>query len=156
MSAASSRSRTVPRRGAPERPGVPIAGARCWPTGFREAGIRRPLLPARWLCQFGIGQGYRAGPSDLRRWPWVVCRGGPWWPRSPGVAGDRQPAVEIESGADERQMRERLREVAEMLRLKAELLAVEPLMIGVPEHLLEEKACLLQVSHAGEALDVPE
>jgi hypothetical protein len=33
------------------------------------------------------------------------------------VAGGREPAVEIEGGADERQVRERLREVAEVLRL---------------------------------------
>src|SRR5215831_18375100 len=60
--------------------------------------------------------------------------------RLPGVAGDRQPAIEIEGGADERQVRERLRKVAEVLGLKAELLAVQPQVIGVAEHLLEEEA----------------
>src|SRR5215468_1874593 len=76
--------------------------------------------------------------------------------RSAGVAGGRQPPVEIESSADERQVRERLREVAEVLRLKAELLAVQPQVIGEAEHLLEEETRLVQVTHAGEALDVPE
>src|SRR5215469_1869896 len=76
--------------------------------------------------------------------------------RSAGVASGRQPPVEIEGGADERQVRERLREVAEVLRLKAELLAVQPQVIGVAEHLLEEETRLVQVTHAGEALDVPE
>src|SRR5215467_6971827 len=76
--------------------------------------------------------------------------------RSAGVASGRQPPVEIEGGADERQVRERLREVAEVLRLKAELLAVQPQVIGVAEHLIEEETRLVQVTHAGEALDVPE
>ena len=40
-----------------------------------------------------------------------------------GVAGGRQSTVEIEGGADEGQVRERLREVAEVLRLKPQLLA---------------------------------
>src|SRR5881296_3691874 len=53
-------------------------------------------------------------------------------------------------------MGKRLREVAEMLRLGAELLAVQPQVIGVAEHLLEEEPRLLQVAHTGEALDVPE
>src|SRR5437667_6193808 len=43
-----------------------------------------------------------------------------------------------------------------MLRLGAELLAVQPQVIGVAEHLLEEEPRLLQVAHTGEALDVPE
>src|SRR5215831_14672469 len=76
--------------------------------------------------------------------------------RSPGVAGRREPSVEIEGGADERQMSESLRKVAKVLRLGPELLAIQPQMIGVPEHLLEEQPCLLEISHAGEALDVPE
>src|SRR5215831_19888395 len=76
--------------------------------------------------------------------------------RSPGVAGDGEAAVEIEGGADERQVREGLREVAEMLRLKTQLLAVQPEVIGVAEHFLEEEPRLVQVPHAGKALDVPE
>src|SRR5215813_12745691 len=64
--------------------------------------------------------------------------------RSAGVASGRQPPVEIEGGADERQVRERLREVAEVLRLKAELLAVQPQVIGVAEHLLEEETRRVQ------------
>src|SRR6266852_8455486 len=75
---------------------------------------------------------------------------------SPGVAGGRESAVEIEGGADERQMRERLRKVAEVLCLGAQLLAVQPQVIGVAEHFLEEEPRLVQVPHAREALDVPE
>src|SRR5215467_5358354 len=58
---------------------------------------------------------------------------------SPEVAGSGEAAVEIEGGADEGQVREGLREVAEVLRLKPELLAVQPQVIGVAEHLLEEE-----------------
>src|SRR5436309_7079048 len=75
---------------------------------------------------------------------------------SPGMAGGREPAVEIEGGADERQVRERLGEVAEVLCLRTQLLAVQSEVIGVAEHLLEEEPRLLQIPHAGEALDVPE
>src|SRR5262249_52224070 len=63
---------------------------------------------------------------------------------------------EIEGGADQCQVRERLREVAEVLRLRAQLLAIQPEVVGVAEHLLEEEPRLLQVPHPGETLDVPE
>jgi|SRR5262245_45801143 len=75
---------------------------------------------------------------------------------SPGVAGGGEAAVEIEGGADEGQVREGLKEVAEVLRLKPELLAVQPQVISVAEHLLEEEPRLVQVAHAGETLDMPE
>src|SRR5438477_3840404 len=76
--------------------------------------------------------------------------------RSPGVAGGREPPVEIERGADQREVREGLREVAEVLRLRAQLLAVESQVVGVPEHLLEEESRLVQVAHARETLHIPE
>src|SRR5262245_34497713 len=72
------------------------------------------------------------------------------------MAGGGEAAVEIEGGADEGQVREGLGEVAEVLRLKAKLLAVQPQVIGVPEHLLENEPGLVQVAHSGEALDIPE
>src|SRR5437762_6585654 len=72
------------------------------------------------------------------------------------MAGGGEPAVEIEGGADQRQVRERLREVAEVLCLGAELFAVQPEVIGVAEHLLEDEARLVQVAHARQALDIPE
>src|SRR5204863_275782 len=70
----------------------------------------------------------------------------------PGAAAAARGA----GGADQRQVRERLGEVAEVLRLGAQLLAVQAQVIGVAEHLLEEEPRLLEVPHAGEALDVPE
>ena len=72
------------------------------------------------------------------------------------MAGGGEPSIEIEGGADQRQVRERLREVAEVLCLGAELFAVQPEVIGVAEHLLEDEARLVQVTHARQALDIPE
>ena len=62
--------------------------------------------------------------------------------RSLVVAGRREPAVEVVCGTDEREVRERLREVAEVIGLRPQLLAVQPQMIGVAQHLLEEEARL--------------
>ena len=59
------------------------------------------------------------------------------------VAGGREPAVEVVCGADERQVREGLGEVAEVLRLWAQLLTVQSQVVGVAKHLLEEEARLL-------------
>src|SRR5688572_27272432 len=75
---------------------------------------------------------------------------------SPRMTGGRESPVEIERCADQREVREGLREVAEMLDLRAELLAIETQMIGVTEHLLEEEPCLVQVAHARKTLHIPE
>src|SRR5262245_48173125 len=72
--------------------------------------------------------------QECPRWRRAFSRLG--W-RSPSVAGGREPAVQIEGSADQRKVRERLGEVAEVLRLGAQLLAVQPEMVGVAEHLLE-------------------
>src|SRR5881409_3479559 len=68
----------------------------------------------------------------------------------------REPPVEIVGGADEREVRERLREVPEVLAALAELLAVQPEVVRVAEDLLEVEPRLLEIAHAGETLDVPE
>src|SRR5262245_13644982 len=94
--------------------------------------------------------------SKLERDPGRRRPGGAPSVRSAGVAGSREPSVEIEGGADEREVCEGLREVAEVLRLGPELLAVQPKVIGVPEHLFEEEPRLVQVPHTRKALDVPE
>src|SRR3712207_1249902 len=47
--------------------------------------------------------------------------------------------VEVEGGADERQVREGLREVAQSLAAGTDLLGVEPEVVGVAEHLLEDE-----------------
>jgi len=93
----------------------------------RPASSGERLRPVRLVVHVG----------SARRW--VRCRRGA--PRSrgvtlsPGVAGSRQPAVEIEGRAAEGQVRERLWAVAEALRLRAQLLAVQPEVGGVAEHL---------------------
>lgn len=90
--------------------------------------------------------------SSFRRWHAERCRP----TTSVRVPGDREPPVEIECGADEREVRERLREVPEVLSLGAELFAVEADVVRVPEHLFEEEARLVQVPHPRQTLDVPE
>src|SRR5687768_503495 len=72
------------------------------------------------------------------------------------VAGGREPPVKIVGGADQRKMREGLREVAEVLRSRTQFLAVKPQVVRVAEHLLKEEPCLWQVAPAGQTLDIPE
>src|SRR5262245_31138366 len=68
----------------------------------------------------------------------------------------RQSTVEVEGGADESQVSECLREVAEVLAALAELLAVEPEVVGIAEHLLEVEPGPLEIAEAREAFHVPE
>src|SRR5919106_409840 len=75
---------------------------------------------------------------------------------SAGLAGGREPPVQIVGSADQRQVREGLWEVAEMLRARAQLLAVQSQVIRIAKHLLEEEPRLREIAHAGQALDVPE
>src|SRR5437763_10320985 len=65
-------------------------------------------------------------------------------------------AVEVHGRADQREMRERLREVPERLAGWADLLGVEPEVIRVGEHLLEGQPGLVDAAGAGQRLDVPE
>src|SRR5215469_2196469 len=71
-----------------------------------------------------------------------------------GKAAER--AVEVERGADQRQVGEGLREVALLLAGTADLLGVQAQVVGVGEHLLEGQPCLVKSPGAGERLDVPE
>ena len=72
------------------------------------------------------------------------------------AAAQPERAVEVEGGADQRQVGERLREVAERLAGRADLLGVEPEVVGVGEHLLEGQPRLVEPPGARERLDVPE
>src|SRR5262245_64510457 len=79
--------------------------------------------------------------------------------RAPGLrdpAGIRELAVDGVGGADQPEVRERLREVAQVLAVGTELLGVEPDVVRVPEHLLEHEPRLLRVARAGEHFCVPE
>src|SRR5829696_4738125 len=67
-----------------------------------------------------------------------------------------QLVVEVHRRADEREVREGLREVPELLSRRADLLREEPEMVRVREHLLEGVPRLLEPPGAGERLDVPE
>src|SRR4029453_6812122 len=64
--------------------------------------------------------------------------------------------VEVHGCADQSQMRERLREVPQLLARRPDLLRVEPEVVRVGEHLLEGESGLLEPARARERLDVPE
>src|SRR5262249_61389716 len=57
---------------------------------------------------------------------------------------------------DQRQVAERLREVAELLGGWADLLRVQAQAIGVGEHFLEDQARYRHAAGAGQRVDVPE
>ena len=67
---------------------------------------------------------------------------------SAGVAGGREPPIEIVGGANQRQVRKGLRKVAEVLRPRAQLFAVESQVIGIAKHFLEEEPRLGEIAHA--------
>src|SRR5215212_5335846 len=64
--------------------------------------------------------------------------------------------VQVEGGADKGQVREGLGEVTEGLAARADLLGVEPQMVGVANHLLEDEARFFEPAGARERLDEPE
>jgi len=53
-------------------------------------------------------------------------------------------AVEVERRANQGQMGEGLGKVTQRFALTAGLLCIEPKMIGVAQHLLEDKTCIFQ------------
>src|SRR2546425_911010 len=67
----------------------------------------------------------------------------------------RKDSIEICRGADQRQMRECLGEVAEMLPAWTNLLRVEPQMVGVSQKFLKQQLSLFQLPSARQAFDVP-
>src|SRR4029453_13126082 len=65
-------------------------------------------------------------------------------------------AVEGDGGVDQRQMREGLGEVAQLLPGLADLLGVQAQVVGVGEHLLEGQPGQFQAAGAGQGIHVPE
>src|SRR5580658_6555001 len=79
------------------------------------------------------------------------------WQGRPGKPGCVvELVVQVDRGADEREVAERLREVAELLARAADLLGVQAEMVGVGVHLLEGELGLFESASAGERVDVPE
>ena len=78
------------------------------------------------------------------------AEGGDLTPSSP------QRPVEVDGGADQRQVRERLREIAELFAGRPHLLGVQAEMVGVGEHLLKREPRRVQAAGPGQCLDVPE
>src|SRR3954453_85121 len=67
-----------------------------------------------------------------------------------------QGRVEAGGGVDQRQVRERLGEVADLFPGQGDLLGVQPHVVGVGEHLLEGRPCVLDPAGPGEGIDVGE
>src|SRR5262245_55456906 len=108
-------------------------------------GLKRSI-PPRFHALAGTPRGgYRAPKTPALRAPCL---------RDP--AGIRELAVDGVGGADQPEVRERLRKVAQVLGVGTELLGVEPDLVRVPEHLLEHEPRLLRVARAGEHFCVPE
>src|SRR5262249_51433168 len=96
------------------------------------------------------------GAPGQGRWRRLARRG-----RASARTAATQRPVEVEGGADECQVGERLREVAERLAAAAGLFAVEPKVVGVADHLLEQQPGIFQACGVGAAgackrLDQPE
>src|SRR5215470_17137462 len=64
--------------------------------------------------------------------------------------------VEVDRGADQRQVAEGLREVAELLAGAADFLGVQAEMVGVGVHLLEAQPCVVEPPGPGQRVDVEE
>src|SRR5438552_4992844 len=78
------------------------------------------------------------------------------WPERTRPFSGAELAIQVHGRADQCEVRERLREVAEQLAGCADLLAVEPDVVGVGEHLLEGQTRLVHAARPRESLDVPE
>ena len=57
-----------------------------------------------------------------------------------------QRPIQVEGGADQSQVRERLREIAQGLSAWAGLFGVQAEVVGIPEHLLEEQPGVFESS----------
>jgi hypothetical protein len=55
-----------------------------------------------------------------------------------------QHTVQVKCGTDQRKMRKCLREIAECLALPSSLLGIEPEMVGIAQHALEQQPGLVQ------------
>src|SRR5689334_16247177 len=64
--------------------------------------------------------------------------------------------VEVDRSADQGQMAERLREIAELTAGAVDLLGVQAEVVGVGEHLLEDQPRLVQPTGTAQRIDVPE
>src|SRR5580658_1928719 len=79
-----------------------------------------------------------AAPADVTSSPPALVCAMPGTGRYPASAVQR--TVEVDRRADQGQVRERLREVSQRLPRRADLLGVEPEVVGVGQHLLEDHA----------------
>src|SRR5918993_5756489 len=64
--------------------------------------------------------------------------------------------VEVDRGADQREVAEGLREVADLFAGRRDLLGVETEVVAVGQHLLEGEPRVVEAAGAGQGVDVPE
>src|SRR5262249_33650582 len=90
----------------------------------------------------------RVIPAEPHRRKRVTPTGGSWGePSVPRALAEL--AVEVDRGADQREVGEGLREVPEQLAGRPDLLRVEAQVVRVREHLLEHEPRLVEPSGAG-------
>src|SRR6266540_1732377 len=67
-----------------------------------------------------------------------------------------QPLVDADRGVDQREVGERLREVADLLAGGVDLLGIEAEVVGIGQHLRERQPGVVEAPRAGERVDVQE
>src|SRR5262245_22844609 len=72
------------------------------------------------------------------------------------MAGGGQAAVQVIGGADQGQVRKRLRKVPQVFAARSQFLGVEAEVVGISQGLLEEEAGLFQITGPRQALHIPE
>src|SRR5690349_3746031 len=131
----------------------------------RGPATMAPLLTVRCLastyCEDASGRANRAPRrvTDAAAAPRGIRSDHPAALREHGVDEARpvvELVVEVHGGVDEREVAERLREVAELLPREPDLLGVEAEVVRVGEHLLEHELRLVEEPRPRERVDVPE
>src|SRR5262249_19544705 len=118
--------------------GRPLLGSSFWsPRRSRASGVSRTHWTRPWTTPGG--QNLRRGSQGGHRPRTVV-----------------QLVVEVDRCIDQRQVAERLREVAKLLAGRTDLLREKAQVVSVGQHLLADQAPFLQTAGAGQRVDVPE
>ena len=105
--------------------------------------------------RFAVGQGPAARPAD-RRAPSDAPVHRSLARRSVVPRALVEEAIQVVSGADQRQMAERLRKVAERLARRRDLLGKQAQRIGVGQHFLEDQPRVADLARPRQRLDEPE
>src|SRR4051812_39088063 len=122
-------------------------------TGVSPAATRsRVCSGAVWVMAPPAGRSGDRSSFGIPGGAGITRRGRGRSARGPAV----ERGVQRDGGVDERQVGERLGEVADLLAGEGDLLGVQPDVVAVREHLLEGGAGVLHAAGAGEGVDVGE